>query len=326
MPDLEAEFIKRAQAKCPTVVFPEAEDATIAQAAAEAADKGVCKSVLIGSSEKIAASGINLSMVTIIDLAGAADKVAELAKAYAEREDFPLEIAESMLKGNPLNFACMLVATGDADGLVAGFTHPTADVVLAAQEYIGLSADASIPSAYVIVEPDNFTGGEDGQLIYADPVMVIQPNAEELASIALNTAASAERLLGWIPRVACLSFSTKESGGHPDAEKVRQAVAIVRAKRPDLLIDGELQLDAAIVPEVSEKKIKSENLLHGDANILIFPDCDAGNICVKASQLFAHAGGSFAILCGFAKPVGELSRNSNVDQIVFSTAVTAAQC
>ena len=325
MANLKEEFIARAQGKCPTVVFPEAENETIAKAAVKAAEVGICKPILIGDAAKIAATGADITKVTIIDIDANPAKVTELAQIYAERESFPIEVAESML-ADKISFGCMMVAAGHADAIVAGYTCATADVVLAAQEYIGLSPDASIPSAYVIVNPDNFDGGVDGMLVFADPVMVVQPSSEDLASIALNTAASVERLLGWEPRVACLSFSTKGSGNHPDAEKVRKAVAIARIARPGLLIDGELQLDAAIVPKVAAKKIKGENLLDGDSNILIFPDCDAGNICVKACQLFANAGGTFAVMCGFASPVGELSRNSDVDGILFSTAVTAAQC
>lgn len=324
MADLRTMFIERAQAKCPTVIFPEAENEVIAKAAVKAGNLGICKPVLVG--DAVAIQGfIGDSDVEIIDIDADQGAIEELAQIYAEREDFPVEIAADMLR-NKINFASMYVGAGKADAIVAGYTCATAEAVLAAQEYIGLSEGASMPNAYVIVEPDNFTGGEDGMLIYADPVMVVQPSSEELASIAINTAASAEKLLGWEPRVACLSFSTKGSGGHPDAEKVRRAVEIAREMRPDLLIDGELQLDAAIIPRVSEKKIKGENVLKGTANILVFPDCDAGNITVKATTLFANGGGTFAIMCGFAKPVGELSRNSDVDGIVFSTAATAAQC
>lgn len=317
-------FIERAQAKCPTIIFPEAESETVAQAAAKAAELGVCKSVLMGNADAIKAI-VGDADVEIIDIDANPGLVDDLAAIYAEREDFPVEIAADMLK-NKINFACMYVAAGRADGIVCGYTCATADAVLAAQEYIGLAEGASMPNAYVIVEPDNFTGGEDGRLVYADPVMVVQPNSEELASIALNTAASVEKLLGWEPRVACLSYSTKGSGGSPDAEKVRNAVEIAHEARPDLLIDGELQLDSAIIPRVSEKKIKGENILKGTANILVFPDCDAGNITVKATTLFANGGGTFAVMCGFAKPMGEISRNSDVDGMVFSTAVTAAQC
>lgn len=324
MADLKAIFTERARAKHPTIVFPEAENEIIAQAAVKAGEEGICKPVLIGDEQAIRAM-VGDADVQIIDIDADPAAVDELAAIYAEREDFPVDVAADMLR-NKINFASMYVGAGKADALVAGYTCATADAVLAAQEYIGLAPGATMPNAYVIVEPDNFTGGEDGMLIYADPVMVVQPTSEELASIALNTAKSAEALLGWEPRVACLSFSTKGSGGHTDAEKVRRAVEIAREQRPDLLIDGELQLDSAIIPRVSEKKIKGENLLKGTANILIFPDCDAGNITVKATTLFANGGGTFAILCGFAKPVGELSRNSDVDGIVFSTAATAAQC
>lgn len=324
MADLKQIFIERAQAKCPTIIFPEAESETVAKAAVKAAELGVCKSVLMGDEVAVKAF-VGDADVQIIDIDAAPEAIQELAEIYAEREDFPAEIAADMLK-NKINFACMYVAAGKADAIVCGYTCATADAVLAAQEYIGLAEGAAMPNAYVIVEPDNFDGGEDGMLIYADPVMVVQPNSEELASIATNTAASAEKLLGWTPRIAFLSYSTKGSGGSPDAEKVRKAVEIARQQRPDLLMDGELQLDSAIVPAVSEKKIKGENVLKGTANILIFPDCDAGNITVKATSMFANGGGTFAVMCGFAKPMGEISRRSDVDGMVFSTAVTAAQC
>lgn len=324
MADLKSVFIERAQAKCPTIVFPEAENENVALAAAEAAKQGICKAVLIGN-EEIIRGFVGDADVTIIDIDANPAAIEEIAAVYAEREDFPLEVAVDMLK-NKINFASMYVGAGKADGIVDGYTCATAEAVVAAQEYIGMAEGATMPNAYVIVEPDNFTGGENGMLVYADPVMVVQPSSEELASIALNTAASVEKLLGWQPRVACLSFSTKGSGGHSDAEKVRRAVAIAREQRPDLLIDGELQLDAAIVPAVSAKKIKGDNVLNGTANILIFPDCDAGNITVKATTLFANGGGTFAIMCGFKHPMGEISRNSNVDGMVFSIAATAAQC
>lgn len=324
MSDLKSIFIERAKAKCPTIIFPEAESEFVAKAAVESAKQGICKSVLVGDTATIK-SHIGDADVLIIDPDADPDAVEELAAIYAEREDFPVEVAIDMLK-NKINFASMYVGAGKADAIVDGYTCATADAMLAAQEYIGMAPGATMPNAYVIVEPDNFTGGENGMLVYADPVMVVQPTSEELASIALNTAASVEKLLGWEPRVACLSFSTKGSGGHPDAEKVRKAVAIAREQRPDLLIDGELQLDSAIIPRVSAKKIKGENILNGTANILIFPDCDAGNITVKATTLFANGGGTFAIMCGFAKPMGEISRNSDIDGMVFSTAATAAQC
>ncbi|NGM16873.1 phosphate acetyltransferase [Eggerthellaceae bacterium zg-893] len=324
MADLKQIFVERARQKCPVVIFPEAENEIIAKAAVEAGAQGICKPVLVGDEGTIKGF-VGEADVTILDIDAHPELVGELAEEYARREDFPVEVAADMLS-NKINYASMYVGADKADAIVAGYTCATADAVLAAQEFIGLDADAAMPNAYVIVEPDNFTGGENGMLVYADPVMVVQPSSEELASIALNTAASVEKLLGWEPRVACLSFSTKGSGGHPDAEKVRRAVEIAREARPGLLIDGELQLDSAIIPRVSEKKIKGENVLKGTANILVFPDCDAGNITVKATTLFANGGGTFAIMCGFAKPVGELSRNSDIDGIVFSTAATAAQC
>jgi phosphate acetyltransferase len=322
---LKEDFFERARQKNPTIVFPEADNEIIAHAALAAADEGICVPVLVGDKETVVGFGVDPEKFEIHDIKANPQLVEDLAKVYAEREDMPLEVAVSML-ADPLAYGSMLVGAGKADGIISGYTHATADAVLAAQEYIGLAENTLIPSAYVIVEPDNFTGGENGQLVYADPVMVVQPNAEELASIALNTAASVEKLLGWEPRVAFLSYSTKGSGGSADVIKVREAVARTHELRPDLKADGELQLDSAIYPAVSAKKIKGENILKGTANILIFPDCDAGNIGVKITTLFANGGGTFAIMCGFKRPVGEISRNSNVDGIVFSTAVTAAQC
>ena len=324
MADLKAIFIERAQAKCPTIIFPEAENETVAKAAVKANELGVCKSVLMGDEATVRGFAGDAD-VTIIDIDANPEAIDELAQIYADREDFPVEVAADMLK-NKINFACMYVGADKADAIVCGYTCPTAEAVLAAQEYIGLAEGTAMPNAYVIVEPDNFVGGEDNMLIFADPVMVVQPNSEELACIATNTAASAEKRLGWTPRIAFLSYSTKGSGGSPDALKVRKAVEIAREKRPDLLIDGELQLDSAIVPEVSAKKIKGENVLKGTANLLVFPDCDAGNLTVKSVSMFANGGGTFAIMCGFAKPFGEISRRSDVDGMVFSTAVTAAQC
>lgn len=325
MAELRDIFIERAQAKCPTIIFPEAENETVAQAALKATELGVCKAVLLGNTATIEGMGLDVSGVEVVDIEADPAAITELAEIYAQREDFPVEVATDMLS-NKINFAAMYVGAGKADAIVCGYTCATADAVLAAQEYIGLAEGATMPNAYVIVEPDNFDGGENGMLVFADPVMVVQPNSEELASIATNTAASVEKLLGWEPRIAFLSYSTKGSGGSADAEKVRAAVDIAREKRPDLKIDGELQLDSAIVPDVSEKKIKGENVLKGTANVLIFPDCDAGNLTVKSVSMFANGGGTFAIMCGFAKPFGEISRRSDVDGMVFSTAVTAAQC
>ena len=324
MATLKEIFIERAQAKCPTIIFPEGENETVAKSAVASAELGICKSVLVGNTATIK-DIVGDADVTIVDIDANPAQVEELAQIYADREDFPVEVAIDMLT-NKINFAAMYVAAGKADGIVCGHTVPTAEAVLAAQEYIGLAEGATMPNAYVIVEPEHFEGGEDNRLIYADPVMVVQPNAEELASIAINTANSASKLLGWEPRIAFLSYSTKGSGGSPDAEKVRKAVAIAREARPDLLMDGELQLDSAIVPKVSLAKIKGENVLKGTANILVFPDCDAGNLTVKATSMFGNGGGTFAVMCGFAKPFGEISRRSDVDNMVFSTAVTAAQC
>ncbi|MBE6480758.1 MAG: hypothetical protein E7Z98_09735, partial [Olsenella sp.] len=172
MATLKEIFIERAQAKCPTIIFPEGENETVAKSAVASAELGICKSVLVGDTATIK-DIVGDADVTIVDIDANPAQVEELAQIYADREDFPVEVAIDMLT-NKINFAAMYVAAGKADGIVCGHTVPTAEAVLAAQEYIGLAEGATMPNAYVIVEPEHFEGGEDNRLIYADPVMVVQ--------------------------------------------------------------------------------------------------------------------------------------------------------
>jgi phosphate acetyltransferase len=233
-------------------------------------------------------------------------------------------LARAVLK-KPLNFACMMVKAGDADGIVAGATYTSGEVIAAAKLIVGLKEGISTPSSFFLMVVPGYEGGEDGALLYADGSVNIEPNPEELADIAIASAYSAKTILGWEPRVAMLSFSTRGSATHPLIEKVTEALSLVKAKAPELTVDGELQADAALVPDVANKKIKGDNPLRGRANVLIFPDLNAGNIAYKITERLAKAEAYGPILQGFARPASDLSRGASVDDIVGTVSMLVVQ-
>ena len=314
----------RAKAKCPTIVFADADAETVVAAAKKAMDYGMIKPVLVGTKSIIEGHGIDLTGMKVIDVASEGDKVAEYAQKYEDRGELPAEVVAPII-AEPVGYSCMMVSEGDADGLFGGFLYPTEDIINGANMFIGLSEGTITPSSYIIVDVPGWEGGEDGLTVFADCTLVPHPNSEELACIAINTSASVTKLLGWDPRVAMLSFSTKGSAKHADVNKVLDALKIVKEKQPDLMIDGELQLDAAIVPKISQKKVKGDNPLQGNANILIFPDLDAGNIGCKLVQFYAHANIYGAVICGFARPIAEVSRSFGVDDLVGAIGLLAGQ-
>jgi phosphate acetyltransferase len=234
----------------------------------------------------------------------------------------------SALLENPLYFAGMMVHMGDAEGLVAGAANPTADVLRAGLKTVGLAEGIRrMSSFFLMVVPDVAgTGSQSGprSFIFADCAVNIDPGPEDLADIAIASANTAATWLGETPRVAMLSFSSRGSAQHEHIEKVTKAVAIAKQRAPDLAIDGEFQLDTAIVPAVARRKVPEGSAVAGQANVLIFPDLDAANIGYKLTQYMGNAQAIGPFLQGFAKPVCDLSRGASVEDIVSASAITMA--
>ena len=225
----------------------------------------------------------------------------------------------------PLVYAGMMVACGYADGMVGGVTCPTAKVLQAAALTIGYAEGVSAPSSFFIMVVPRLRDGKDVPLIFADCAVTIDPTAEGLAEIAVASAVNARRLLGLVPRVAMLSFSTAGSAAHESVSKVKKAAELAAARLPEGFVEGEMQFDAAVSPAVARHKIKGESNVAGRANVLIFPDLNSGNIAYKAVQYLAGAEALGPILQGFARPVNDLSRGASVEDIVAITAITALQ-
>ena len=218
-----------------------------------------------------------------------------------------------------------MVRVGDADAMVAGIAQATQHVIVASELIIGMQEGVSTPSSFFLMDIPGYAGEEGSLLIFADAAVNPDPTPEQLADIAIASARSARELLGCAPRVAMLSFSTKGSAIHPHVDRVVKAVELTREREPKLLIDGELQADAAIVPDVARRKVKEPSHVAGKANVLIFPDLDAGNIAYKLVQRLANAAAYGPVLQGFAKPVSDLSRGSSVEDIVGATTMAVLQ-
>ncbi len=296
------------------VVLPEGADERILEAARRLRDEGIARPVLLGPG----AAGDGLAVLDPED----SEDLDRYAEAYAAgREKVDAKVARRLVR-KPLYFGGMMVRLGEADAMVAGAANPTRRVIEAGLLTVGLAEGIETPSSFFLMAVPDFQGEGPKSFVYADCAVNVDPTPEELADIALASAASAEKLLDGEPRVAMLSFSTRGSANHERVEKVTRALEIAKERAPGLAIDGEFQADSALIPAIAEKKGISESPVAGQANVLIFPDLDAGNIGYKLTQYMAGAQAVGPILQGFGKPVADLSRGASVDDII-ATAVIA---
>jgi len=323
------EFKDRAKRNPKAIVFPEGEDERILKAAVKAVREGIAFPYLLGDKDKIAlkAKDLNLSLdgVKIKDPKVECKNEKYINFYHTLRKDsfFSPKMAEALLR-KPLNFGALMVKCGDAAGMIAGAANPTSSVLKSSMLIIGLQKGIKIPSSFFIMVTKKTEVGEKGTLVFADAAVNPDPTSEELVDIALTTANNVKKLLGWQPRVAFLSFSTKKSASHPLVDKVIRAAELARQRAPYLLIDGDLQADAALIPEVAKRKVK-ESKVAGRANILIFPNLDAANIAYKLVQYLADATSYGPILQGFNLPVNDLSRGAKVEDILGLTAITVVR-
>lgn len=326
--DIVSSFTERVRGKNLSVVLPEGRDERIIRAARRLVDEGIARPIVLGNPGQIAAAvegaGVGVDGIEVID-PKTSDKVDFYAEQYSNRrEGVTVGIARRIVV-KPLFCAGMMVACGDADGSVGGVAGPTTTVIQAGILTVGLAPGMKTPSSYFLMTVPDFLGEDEKSFVYADCAVNVDPDAEQLADIALASAKSAGKLLGEEPRVAMISFSTKGSAAAPSVEKVKRALEIARRRDPGLAIDGEFQLDSAIVPAVATKKVRERSDVAGRANVLIFPDLNSGNIAYKLTQYAANAQAIGPFLQGFAKPIADLSRGASVDDIVATVVLTLGQ-
>lgn len=308
------------------VALPECEAAKTLQAARRVADDGIGIPVLVSPADTIRATaeeaGVDLTGMQIVDTSDA-DALEELASRFMDAGKPRMLSAKGIRRKlkNPMWWAMVMEELGDVDCTFCGHVNTTGDVLMCAQMTIGLAKGVDVPSILALVETPGFEGPEGGVICFTDCGLNPEPNASELASIAISAADGVRSIMGWEPRVGFLSFSTKGSGAGQSVERVREALDLVHERRPDIAADGELQLDAAIDEAVAAKKVGGASEVAGRANVLVFPDLNSANIAVKLVQRFAKGAAYGHTLNGFAKPVADSSRGATVDEIVGDIAM-----
>jgi phosphate acetyltransferase len=324
--DIIQTLIEKAKKRPMRIVYPEGFDERIVVAAAKSAEMGIVQPIVVGDEREVKAlalkNNVSADKLTIVPVTDEA-RLEKYAADYARSRGVKAGIALKLVK-KPLSFACMMVKTGDADGMVGGVASATASVIQSATLTVGYRPGLSTASSFFIMVVPEFAGEKDKILIFADCAVNIAPSAQQLAEIGVASGINAKALLGIDPKIAFLSFSTKGSAGHECVDKVVAALKIARAIDPALDMDGELQGDSAIVARVAAKKVK-ESSVAGKANVLIFPDLDAGNICYKLVQYLANAKAYGPVLQGFAKPVNDMSRGASVEDLIGVSAITCVQ-
>lgn len=319
---------KRARQNKKTIVLPESMDKRTFEAAEKVLQEGIANIIIIGTDEEINKNlnGRDISSATIIN-PQTSELTEELINEFVElrkNKGMTYDKAKELLLTDYMYYACMLVKLKKADGVVSGACHSTANTLRPSLQIIKTKPDCLLVSAFFLMDVPNCEYGEDGIFVFADSGLEQNPNPERLAAIAASSAESFKLLVEKEPLVAMLSHSTVGSASHPDVDKVVEAVKIAKEKYSNYKIDGEFQLDAAIVPSIAKSKAPNSDVA-GHANVLVFPDLDAGNIGYKLVQRLAKAEAYGPITQGIAAPINDLSRGCSADDIVGVVAITAVQ-
>lgn len=328
--DFKKNMLNKAKELKRSIALPEATDERVLKAAQRLIEEEIAKDVyLVGSKSEIIKKAeetkVNISKCILVDPSEDSKKEEYSQAFYDLRKSKGISEEEARkIMIDPLYYAAMMCRKGDSYAVLAGATHSTADVLRAGLTIIKTFPGVKTASSYFIMDTHNPDFGYEGLMLFSDCGMLPEPNAEQLADIAISSAQSFEKLIGETPKIAMLSFSSKGSASTPSSQKVIDATQLVKERNPNLIIDGELQLDAAIIPEVADQKAKGSPLA-GKANILIFPNLDAGNIGYKLVQRFAKAEAYGPLLQGFAYPISDLSRGCNIEEIIMTAAIVLTQ-
>ncbi len=327
--DILKKFKEKAASNKKRIVFPEGNDERIIRAAEKVEKENLADVIILGDENQIlkdaAQYGANLAGVEIIN-PRSNNYIEEFTEKFYELRKHKNISLEDAVKSviDPLYFGTMMIYTDKADGMVAGAANATGNVLRPAFQIVKTKEGISTVSSAIIVIVKDKSFGEEGVFVFSDCAVNPSPNSQQLSEIAVATADTTKNILGFEPKVAMLSFSTMGSAKHEKVEKVKKAVKIAQKNYPELILDGELQLDAAIVESVSKRKAP-ESKLNGDANVLIFPDLQSGNIGYKLVQRLAGADAVGPILQGLAAPINDLSRGCSVEDVVNLTAITVVQ-
>ena len=327
MQNIVEPFTQRAVARNGLIVYPEGTDARIVKAVVKLQKSGLSRAVLLGKTDAVTAVFDNLKLssegIDILDIETSSELDGLQKKLLQKKPDMDPDKAASMVR-DPLYFGGAMVASGRADAMIAGAANATGKVISASLRTVGLTPGTRRLSSYFLMSVPNHRGVGRKDFLFAECAVNIDPPANDLAEIAMATGKTAAKLLSEPAKIALLSFSTKGSAAHESVTKVTDALAIVREQAPELSIDGELQVDAALVPSVAQRKVKGGTGVAGEANVLIFPDLNSGNIGYKLVQYMGNADAIGPFFQGFDKPVCDLSRGCSVDDVVSAAVILMA--